>query len=112
MSQTPIILIADKEQNSQPPTAETLDLEFNCTIEHVSTEEALDASLHRSTVSILVLDLEFSYSCENLEFIHTVKSSHPETVILPMIPASKPQLAKHQSLTARCPAHNLAPLRI
>lgn len=94
MSQAPIILIADKDQNGQPSFADILDLEFNCTIEHVSTEEALDASLDARAVSILVLDLEFSYNCENLDFIHSVQNSHPDTLILPIIPAAKPQLAK------------------
>ncbi|MGW8194553.1 MAG: sigma 54-interacting transcriptional regulator, partial [Desulforhopalus sp.] len=94
MSSTPTILIADKEQNGLPAFIDSLDLEFSCTIEHVRTREDLDLSLQDSVVSILVLDLDFVYGDQRFEFISSLQRRHPETLILPIIPAATPQMVK------------------
>lgn len=91
---TPKIIIADNDPDGLSAFSKKLDPQFNCTIEHVFTEEDLGSSLKSDTVAILVIDLNFSKNCEDLVLISNLRDSHPELLIMPIIPAGQPQLLK------------------
>ncbi len=94
MVSTPTILFADKDIEGLSAISDTLDLQFKCTIEHVFTEQELDASLQNNSIAILVIDLFFAHNDEKLTLLNTLKKKNPETIILPIIPAGYPQLIK------------------
>lgn len=94
MSLTPTILIADRDPEGLASCSDKLDLSFNCTIEHVFTEEELHASLINAAVAVLIVDFNFSEACEDLSLFHSVKANHPDILIMPIIPASQPHLLK------------------
>lgn len=78
--------------------ADTLELQFACTIEHVLSLQDLDASLQNGAVAILVIDIDFAGDNDEfddeLSLIASLKSRHPDTVIVPILPAGQPQLIK------------------
>jgi DNA-binding NtrC family response regulator len=88
------ILIADRDPNGLSAFTEDLDLEFQCTFQHVFTDDELETSLNNSSVHILILDLNFSREHDGLLFIDFLKNSHPGTTILPIIPAGQPHIIK------------------
>jgi DNA-binding NtrC family response regulator len=94
MPSSPTILFADRDIEGLSAISDALDLQFNCTIEHVFSEQELDASLQNNTISILVIDLFFSQNDDELTLITTLKRQNPNTLILPIIPAGHPQLIK------------------
>lgn len=94
MLSTPTILFADREPDGLSAISNTLDLQFNCNIEHVFTEKELDASLQNNSIAILVIDLFFFKNDEELTLITSLKKRHPDTLILPIIPSGRPQLIK------------------
>ncbi len=94
MVSTPTILFADREPDGLSAVSNILDLQFNCSIEQVFTELELDASLQNNSIEILVIDLYFSQNDNELTFISSLKERYPDTLILPIIPASCPHLIK------------------
>jgi len=94
MPAQPNILIADREPDGLSSVTEDLDLEFKCTFQHVFTDDELESSLDSNSFHILILDLNFSREHEGLFLIDSLKNSHPDTAILPIIPAGQPQLVK------------------
>ncbi len=94
MLSLPTILFADKEQDGLSAISKILDLQFDCTVEHVFTEQDLDASLQNHSITILVIDLYFSQKDDELTLITSLKKRHPDTLILPIIPTGCPQLIK------------------
>ncbi len=94
MASSPTILFADKQADGLSAVANMLDLQFACTIEHALTEQELDASLQGNAVAILVIDLHFSEDTDDLALISSLRNRHPDTVIIPIIPAGQPQLIK------------------
>ena len=88
------ILIADREQGGLSSVIEDLELGFKCTFHHAFTDDELKSSLNSHHVHILMLDLNFSRLHEGVELIDTLQKSHPETAILPIIPAGQPQIIK------------------
>ncbi len=94
MASTPKILIADRDDRGLSTISEQLDLPFNCTIEHVFSDKELNLALQSKSVSILVIDIDFSEQTKGLTLIHSVQTTHPNLVILPIVPTGKPQLIK------------------
>ena len=94
MVSTPTILIADREADGLSANSNKLNLQFDCTIEHAYTELELDSSLQNSAIAILIIDLHFSPNDEDLTLITSLKRRYPNTLILPIIPAGRPQLIK------------------
>jgi DNA-binding NtrC family response regulator len=94
MVSTPTILFADKEADGLAAVTKKLDLQFNCTIKLVFTEQELEASLQNNSISILVIDLHFSHKDSELTFITSLKRIYPHTLILPIIPAGSPHYIK------------------
>ena len=94
MLSSPTILFADREQDGLSAISKVLDLQFDCTIEHVFTEQDLDASLQNHSISILVIDLYFSQKDDDLTLITSLKKRYPDTLILPIIPTGRAQLIK------------------
>ncbi len=94
MASTPTILFADNQADGLSAVANMLDLQFSCSIEQVLTEQDLDASLQNNSVAILVIDIHFGTTDETLTHIASLKKRHPDTVIVPIIPAGRPQLIR------------------
>ena len=98
MALLPTILFADNQSGGLSTVADTLELQFACTIEHVPTIQDLDVSLRNSAVAILVIDIHFAADndefSDEMSFIASLKSRHPHTVIVPILPAGRPQLIK------------------
>ena len=94
MLSSPTILFADKEQDGLSAISKVLDLQFDCTIEHVFNEQDLDASLQNHSITILVIDPYFSQKDDDLTLITSLKNRYPDTLILPIIPTGRSQLIK------------------
>lgn len=94
MHAQPIILIADRDPDTLSSISDKLTLEFECSFQLVSNDSELELTLENKTVQILILDLNFSDKHEGLSLLDSLKSSHPETTILPIIPAGRPHLIK------------------
>ena len=94
MVSIPTILIADREPDGLSTNSNKLALQFNCTIEHAYTELELDSSLQNSAIAILIIDLHFSPNDDDLTLITSLRRRYPNTLILPIIPAGRPQLIK------------------
>ena len=94
MVSTPTILFADREADGISAVSNTLDLQFNCTIEHVFNELDLDSSLQNNSITILVIDPHFVDIDDELTFLTSLKKKYPDTLMLPIIPAGRPQLIK------------------
>lgn len=94
MVSTPKILFADSDANGLSAVSKMLDLQFRCTIEHAYTELELESSLQNNSITILVIDLHFSPDDEELTLITSLKKQYPDTLILPIIPAGRPQAIK------------------
>lgn len=94
MVSTPTILFADRDIDGLSAVSDSLDLQFNCNIEHVFSEQELEVSLQNNSITILVIDLFFSHNDVDLTLITTLKRQNPDTLILPIIPAGHPQLIK------------------
>jgi DNA-binding NtrC family response regulator len=94
MVSTPTILFADREADGLSAVSNMLDLQFKCTIEHVHSELELDSSLQNNSITVLVIDLHFSPEDNDLTLITSLKKRYPDTTILPIIPAGRPQLIK------------------
>ncbi len=93
MSVIPTILVADREIDGFSAHSEALDLQYSCTFLHVFSEEELRASLQQQSIEILVLDLNFSPH-DGLNYLANLRSTFPDLVLLPIIPAGQPQLIK------------------
>ena len=94
MPAQPNILIADREPDGLSSVTEDLDLEFKCNFRHVFTDDELKSSLDNSSVHILILDLNFSLKHEGLFLIDSFKNLHPDTIILPIIPAGQTHIIR------------------
>ena len=94
MSAPPNILIADREPDGLSSVIEDLELEFKCNFQHAFSDDELNSSLNSSPVHILILDMNFSRVHEGVELIDTLQKKHPNTAILPIIPAGQPQIIK------------------
>lgn len=95
MAATPTtILVADTDADWLSAQAGGLELEFSCTIDRVYTEMELRSALDATTVHILVIDYNFSEKNEGASFIASLRSSYPNTYILPIIPVAQPFLIK------------------
>lgn len=94
MVSTPTILFADKKSDGLSAVSSMIDLQFDCTIEHVFNETDLDSSLQNNSITILVIDLHFTHNDDELTLITSLKRNHPDTLIVPIIPAGRPQLIK------------------
>ena len=94
MHAQPTILIADREPKTLSSITDNLNLEFKCNFQQIFNDSELESSLNSNSVHILILDLDFSDTLDGLSLIDMVKASHPETAVLPIIPAGKPQLIK------------------
>ncbi|MGB3212369.1 MAG: sigma-54 dependent transcriptional regulator [Desulforhopalus sp.] len=94
MVSPPTILFADKETDGLAAVSNKLNLPFNCSIEHVFTEQDLEESLQNNSIAILAIDLHFGDTDNELTLLSSLKEKHPNTVILPIIPAGQPQLIK------------------
>lgn len=90
----PTVLFADKEKDGLSSVSNTLDLQFQCTIEQAFSEQDLETALENDSIDILVLDLYFAENDSELKLIGSLKERHPDTLILPIIPADRPQLIK------------------
>ncbi len=88
------ILIADREPGGLSSVIEDLELGFKCTFHYAFTDDELKSSLNSNHVHILILDLNFSRVHEGVELIDALQNSHPDTTILPIIPAGQPQIIK------------------
>ncbi len=84
------ILIADRDGLSAH--TEGLSLQFSCTFAHVTSEADLLAWLAERTAEILLLDLDIVAG--RVELISRLRQVRPDTLILPVIPAGRPQLIK------------------
>ncbi len=94
MVSIPTILFADREPDGLSAISNRLDLQFNCNIEHVFTEQELDASLQNNSIEILVIDLHFLKDNQELLSLASLIKRYPETLILPIIPSGRPDLIK------------------
>jgi DNA-binding NtrC family response regulator len=94
MVSPPTILFADRQADGLSAVADTLDLQFTCTIDHVFTEQDLDAALRTHSITILVIDLYFAGNDNELSLITALKKSHPDTLIVPIIPAGCPHFIR------------------
>lgn len=94
MVSPPRILFADRDVAGLSAVSNKLDLQFNCTIEHVFTKEQLNTTLQNNTIKILVIDLHFVSNDDELTLISGLKNTYPDTLILPIIPADSPQCIK------------------
>lgn len=94
MVHIPTVLFADKKEDGLSSVSNTLDLQFQCTIEQAFSERDLETALKNNSIDILVLDLYFADGDSEMNFIGSLKEKHPDTLILPIIPAGRPQLIK------------------
>lgn len=88
----PTIIIADRRADGLAAHTAQLNLQFSCSFEHVGNEEELLACLNSRSAEILVIDLDFNDG--DLGLIRALRQKHPETLILPVIPAGRPQMIK------------------
>ena len=94
MASSLTILFADKQADGLSAVANLLDLQFSCTIEQVLSKQDLDASLRENSIAILVIDVHFGEDSDELTLIASLKNRHPDTIIVPIIPAGRPHLIK------------------
>ncbi len=90
----PTVLFADNKEDGLSSVSSALDLQFQCTIEQAFSVQDLETALENNTIDILVLDLFFAEGDSEAEFIGSLREKHPDTLILPIIPAGRPQLIK------------------
>jgi DNA-binding NtrC family response regulator len=90
----PKILFAAKEEAELSVVIDKLQLQFNCSIKQVNTEQDLDGELHNNAIAILVIDILFSTGDDQLTLISRLRETYPDTVIVPVIPVGRPQLIK------------------
>jgi DNA-binding NtrC family response regulator len=94
MASTPKILFADRETAGLTALTNMLDLQFDCTIENIFSEQDLEESLTNNSISILVIDLLFFPNDTELSSIISLKNRYPHTLIVPIIPAGNPLFIK------------------
>jgi len=90
----PTVLFADKKEDGLSAVSNALDLQFQCTIEQAFSVRDLETALEKDSIDILVLDFYFAEGGSEMNFIVSLKEKHPDTLILPIIPAGRPQLIK------------------
>lgn len=90
----PTVLFADNKEDGLSSVSNALNLQFECTIEQALSVQELETALKNNSIDILVLDLNFSEGDSEIDFIGSLKEKHPDTLILPIIPAGQPQLIK------------------
>lgn len=92
---TPVrIVIAENEPTGFKNLTENLDLQFQCVFENVATENELLQTIDDVHNQIIVVDLDFPLDQTGTLFIKAIREINPETCVLPIIPAGKPQLIK------------------
>jgi DNA-binding NtrC family response regulator len=94
MSLTTRILIADCTPDGLTAFSDDLELPFPCTFNTVLTLEELLGAINGNSVDILVIDHDFSPDNNSINLLQDIRSKHPETSILPIIPADKPDFIK------------------
>ncbi|MBW2658943.1 MAG: sigma-54-dependent Fis family transcriptional regulator [Deltaproteobacteria bacterium] len=94
MHAQPTILIADKDPDGLASSINAIRLEFMCDFLTALNDNELELLMKNKTIHILILDLDFSDKHEGLSLLDSVKNNYPETAILPIIPAGRPQLIK------------------
>lgn len=94
MASTPKILFADRETAGLSALTNMLDLQFDCTIDNIFSEQDLEESLANNSISILVIDLLFFQNDTELSSIISLKNRFPHTLIVPIIPAGNPLFIK------------------
>lgn len=88
------ILIADKDSDELFSCAARLEGEFCCTVGRASTEQELHSRLTGKDVDILVIDLNFPENIDGIAYLASLRSTYPDTSILPVIPADQPTAIK------------------
>lgn len=94
MASTPKILFADRETAGLTAITNRLDLQFDCTIDNIFSEQDLEESLTNNSISILVIDLLFFQNDTELSSLISLKARYPHTLIVPIIPAGNPLFIK------------------
>jgi len=88
------IIIADRENSNISSCTGDLSLPFPCNFAVVATETDLRTAFHEKTIEILVIDHDFAANGSSFSLIRKILKHHPQTVIVPALPANDPDLIK------------------
>jgi DNA-binding NtrC family response regulator len=88
------IVIADRQASGLPSCTQELSLPFPCNFAHVANEEELFAAFQDMAVQLLVIDSDFAKNGQSFSLIRKIHERHPQTLIVPALPANQPELIK------------------
>lgn len=94
MPKTVRLKIADKDPRLLTFFSKKLDLNFNFEFEQIDSEQALQNTIKNSTFHVLLLDINFGSNSGFTRLVNFIRSTIPDTLILPIIPENQTKLIK------------------